>query len=758
MTDTAPRFRPAFPLVEAKLRMPAPRPGAIERTRLVALLASTQGPRLVAMIAPPGYGKTTLLAQWAAKEPRPVVWLTLDDLDNDPAVLLTYVAAALDRVEPVDGAIRSALAAPGQRILATAVPRLASEMHRREHGGLLVLDDAHRLVGRTSLDALTALLDHLPPQFRVAVAGRTEPDLPLAGFRSRGDLLDIGPEHLAFDEAETAALARGAGLVLDPGEVRALAAQTEGWPAAIYLASIAGAGDGAPDRPPWSVSGRDRYIASYLRSEFERDLDDTDVTLLTRTSVLETLTGPSAEAVSGLATAAVRLDALATRNLLIQGIPAPEPTYRCHNLLRDFLQAELRRREPGSAPDLHRRAATWYAATGDDDRAIAHALAGGHEDDAARHVTAVALQTFYGGQPATLDRWLQALRPPVFERHPPLAVISGWIHLLNGRPEAADNMADIAERATFEGDPGDGSSSFESQRAMLRAVMARNGPRDVLANAELSIARERPDSPWRANALWLLGAAHLLHGDLGAADGRLGEAVAAGHESGGTAMVAAATRASIAMGRGDWRAAEDHVRLSRQVLVSARFDEIVPSLIVYAVGARVAIHRGDHAHGREELVLAQLVRPLASHGVPWFSVHALLEVARAYLAISDPAGAQVVLREAERIIRRRPALGVLTGELLELRRRLAEATSTLAGSSALTNAELRLLPLLPTYLSFQEIADRLMVSRNTVKTHAMSIYGKLQASSRSEAVERAVELGLLEPFPGLEGPRHPSAV
>jgi LuxR family maltose regulon positive regulatory protein len=130
-------------------------------------------------------------------------------------------------------------------------------------------------------------------------------------------------------------------------------------------------------------------------------------------------------------------------------------------------------------------------------------------------------------------------------------------------------------------------------------------------------------------------------------------------------------------------------------------------------------------------------------------VDALLELARAYLAVSDTAGAQTAVREAEAIVRVRPALGVLVDELVELRGRVGGAADALAGSSTLTSAELRVLPLLPTYLSFQDIADRLGISRNTVKTHAMSIYAKLWASSRGEAVERAVELGLLEPYPGL---------
>ena len=178
---------------------------------------------------------------------------------------------------------------------------------------------------------------------------------------------------------------------------------------------------------------------------------------------------------------------------------------------------------------------------------------------------------------------------------------------------------------------------------------------------------------------------------------------------------------------------------------------------MYGVGARVAAHGGDMARAKADLVRAQLIRPLANHAAPWLSVDALLELARAYLAISDAAGAQQVLREAEHIIRRRPALGTLTTELLEIRQRVAGTLSLLAGSTTLTAAELRLLPMLPTYLSFEEIGDRLSISRHTVKTQAMSIYGKLQASSRGEAVERAIDLGLLEPFHGLRLTGRPPA-
>ncbi len=600
------------------------------------------------------------------------------------------------------------------------------------------------------------LIDHLPAGVRVAIAGRTEPGLPFARLRAQRDLLEIGQDLLALDAAETGALVRAAGYALGEEEVRALTARTEGWAAGIYLTALGRERGESPGGRVNGIPGDKGYVAAYLRSEVGRGIDDTDMAFLTRTSVLETISAPVAEAVTRMPGAEGRLRSLAGGNLLVQDLGGSPASYRYHNLLRDFLSSELERREPGVTPELHRRAASWFTAVGNPDRAIGHALDGGHVDDAARLVTAAALPTYFGGQPATLDGWLHDLPVPVFSRHPPLAVIAAWVHLINGRPAAADAMADLAEHSSFEGLPGDGAASFESQRAMLRAVMNRRGPRDMLANAELAVAQEHPDSLWRSNALWLLASAHLLQDATAQADALYAEAIAAGPQSPGAATTSTGSpgehrHGSRRLGGGrPTRPREPGPDRGRSL------GEMVNSLLTHAVAARVAIHAGDLVRGREDLVRAQLIRPLASHGLPWYSVHALVEIARAHLAISDAAGAQVVVREAEQILRQRPAQGVLSTQLGEIRRRIGETASMLGGASTLTNAELRILPLLSTYLSFQDIADRLVISRNTVKTHAMSIYGKLQASSRGEAVERAVELGLLEPFPTLMPEHRPT--
>ena len=703
----------------------------------------------VLVVAPPGYGKTVLLADWAAHQQRDVAWLTLGEFDNDPSVFLTYVAAAIDRVEPIDPSFGRALTAQGTRILAEAVPRLASELHRWRRPGVLVLDDVYRLEDRTCLDALASLLGHLPPGFRVVMASRTTPDLPVGRLRANRALLEIGKDELAFDAQEAEALAAAAGLRLSRDQARALAERTEGWAAAIYLAALAHERDATHVVGAGEVSGRDGYVAEYLRSELSPILDDLDVTLLTRTSIVDVLEPGLAEAVSALPDATARLRRLAHANLLIGELPGKAPSFRYHHLLRDYLEADLERREPGSLAELHHRASVWYLDAGRPELAIEHSIASGDTDAAAVLVEGATLRTYLLGHGDRLTRWLQTFDDEAFTRRPVLAVGAAMVYALSGRPDEAERMADIVERSTFDGVPANGSASFESFRSMLRGIMVGRGAVDAYRNAAAAVAAEPSGSPWRTLALETLAQAHVMLGDPAAADAALAEAVDAAPPGGSYAFFALALRASIAMGRGDWERAAEHARDSHRRIERVHLGSTASTVLVHAVAARVAIHYGDLARGREELVHAQLARPLVSHALPATVIVALLEVARAYLAIADPAGAGSAVAEAERILKRRPDLGVLAEQLVEIRGRVHGASETLALPSTLTPAELRVLPMLSTHLMFEEIADRLHVSKHTVKAQVVSIYGKLGVSSRGEAVDRAIEIGLLEPFPGL---------
>ena len=747
----------ALPIIEAKVHPVAAARGSVDRSRIVDRLLDPRAPTLVTMAAPAGYGKTTVLAQWVEREARPVAWLTVDAADNDPTVFVAYLASALARIGDIDGSLLGGTTLARSRILSFAVPRLLADIHRWPQPAVLVIDDAHRLTDATSLDALATFASHLPPGFHLAVAGRVAPRLPVARLRAERKVMEIDASTLALDARETAALTAATGWPLSTEDASALVARTEGWAAGIYLATLAHA-RGEPDAG-WTsaVSGVDEPIADYLRSEVGHRIDDGDMTILTRSAVLELLEPRAVAAVTGRPDAADRLEALAAQNLFIQAVGRDGRSFRYHKLLRDFLLAELERREPGMTVTLHRAAATWAAGAGVIDLAIHHALAAGDREEAAQLVATHGVAAFQSGDLVTLERWLGAFDTEDFEAQPQLALLGTWVFGITGRGDDAIRLADVAERASVAGMDAAAVRSFESRRAMARAVLCRRGPRIMLADADLAVAREPASGRWLTHALWLQGSAHYLLGDLDAAEASLQastrEAVAIDSPN----LAPLTLLASIRLRRQDWAGAEQLVHEASRRLEQFGYGYLVMSLGVYALEARIAAHRGEVHAAREALVKAQLVRPHASRASPTYSVGSLVDLARAYLAMSDPSGAQIVVREAEEIVRRTPALGVLTDELLEVRRYLSGAATALVGSSALTSAELRILPFLPTYLSFPEIADRLSISRNTVKTHAMSIYGKLWASSRGEAVERAVELGLLEPYPGLEslraGPR-----
>jgi LuxR family transcriptional regulator, maltose regulon positive regulatory protein len=743
----------ALPIIEAKLHPVTAAQGSVDRSRIVDRLLDPDAPMLVTLAAPAGYGKTTVLAQWVERESRPVAWLTVDSADNDPTVFVTYLASALARIGDVDRSLLRATTMAHSRILSFAVPRLLADIHRWPQPAVLVIDDAHRLTDPTSLDALAMFATHLPPGFHLAVAGRVAPRLPVARLRAERRVLEIDASTLALDEQETAALTAATGWPLSTEEASALVARTEGWAAGIYLATLAHE-RGEPDTG-WTsaVSGVDEPIADYLRSEVGHRIDDEDMTVLTRSAVLELLEPRAVEAVTGRTDAADRLETLAAQNLFIQAVGRDGRSFRYHKLLRDFLLAELERREPGKTIELHRAAATWAAGSGSLDLAIHHSLAAGDRTDAALLVASHGVVAFQTGDFVTLERWLGAFEVEDFEALPQLALLGAWAYTMTGRGDDAIRLAELADRVSADGMDPDQARAFEARRAMTRAAMCRRGPRGMLADAQLAVAREPASGRWLTHALWLEGSAHYLLGDLDAAEAALQASTREAQAIESPNLAPLTLLASIRLRQQDWAGAEQLTREASARLEQFGYGDLVMGLGIYALQARIAAHRGEVQAARAALVRAQLVRPLASRAAPAYAVGSLVELARGYLAMSDPAGAQIVVREAEEIVRRTPSLGILTDELIEVRRYLSGAATALVGSSALTSAELRILPFLPTYLSFPEIADRLSISRNTVKTHAMSIYGKLWASSRGEAVERAVELGLLEPYPGLESIR-----
>jgi LuxR family maltose regulon positive regulatory protein len=544
--------------------------------------------------------------------------------------------------------------------------------------------------------------------------------------------------------AEAGSLLAAARVKLPDGEVTELTRRTEGWPVALYLAALSIKAEPAANRV--GLNGRERFLADYLQSELLAHLPPERVAFLTRTAVLERLSGPLCDAVLGTAGSAEMLEGLERSNLLVIPLDRQRDWYRYHPLFRELLRGELERHEPELVRELTLRAARWCQDQGLVEAAIGYAMDVGDADLVARGVEQAAISVYRSGRLATVQGWFDWFDDRgLIQHYPAVAVLGAWIQALGGHAAAAERWADAAERGSYEGLLPDGSASIAGWRALLRAKLCRHGVRQMRADAELALTLIPVGSLWRAPAQLLLGVAQLLAGDLGVADRAVATAVEVAQDSGATvaASVALAERAMLAIGRQDWRAAEALVAQARSVVASARLEACVTSLVVHAAGARVAIHHGDLDQAGQDLARAEQLRPLATHALPYYAVQARLELARAYLALTDLAAARGVLGEVEDLLRWRPDLGTLPQQASQLRSHLDHARGQVVGAAPLTTAELRLVPLLATHLSFREMGQRLYLSQHTVKSQAMSIYRKLGASSRAQAVQRVQEIDLL---------------
>jgi LuxR family maltose regulon positive regulatory protein len=317
---------------------------------------------------------------------------------------------------------------------------------------------------------------------------------------------------------------------------------------------------------------------------------------------------------------------------------------------------------------------------------------------------------------------------------------------LTGQTSAAERWAAIVDASSFDQVQIDGTASFDSARAMLRAVMCAAGPEQMMADANVAMAQETPWSPWRDTALLLSAHAYLLAGDVDRARVLFAEAVTVGATIGNTDTVVdgEAELALLAMDHGRWTEAAERVERALAVIDEHRLADYMVSVLAFAVAARLAVHRGDREGADRELARAMRARPSCTFVLPFFAVRARLQLTKAYSARGDQGTARHLLREIDELLLHRPALGALVEQVSEVREMVAGNTQIgAAGAGPLSGAELRLLPYLQTHLKIGEIGERLFVSRNTVATEVASIYRKLGVSSRNDAVQQATRMGLL---------------
>src|SRR5450755_2046522 len=394
-----------FDLVGAKLAAPFARSGTVAKAEVIARLCASRLP-FVSVVAPAGYGKTTLLGRWAEADERAFAWVALDGRDGDAVVFMRYIAAAVHGVEPVSPEVFEALSGPGGSSWPQRVARLGSALAGVERPLVLVLDDLHAVGNGSCLDVLAALVEYVPAGSQIAVASREEPGLPLARWRAQGLLHEVGVADLRLDEREAGLLLDAAGVELEASELSELSERTEGWAAGLYLAALA-LQAGAPS-PASAVgfAGTDRFVSDYFRAELLGRLPPLEAGFLKYTSVLERMSGGLCDSVLQTTLSADTLDTLERRNCFVVPLDRRGEWYRYHHLFGHLLRHELNRTEPGLVPALNSRAMAWCIANDHTEAAAVYGHAAGETDTVAGLLDTLALPLYYDGRMETLEEWL----------------------------------------------------------------------------------------------------------------------------------------------------------------------------------------------------------------------------------------------------------------------------------------------------------------------------------------------------------------
>jgi LuxR family maltose regulon positive regulatory protein len=534
-------------LLATKLHMPRPRPDLVPRPRLAERLDEGLASGLMLVCAPAGYGKTVLLADWARRGPQPVAWLSLDAGDNDPARFWRHGVAALDRSRPgLAERVGPLLGPPAPASYEGLVTALINELAAGSDADrvLLVLDDYHLIDSGAVHASLGFLLEHRPPGLHLVLASRSDPPLALARLRGRGQLTELRAADLRFTADEAAALLRqgaaASDVALPETALAALAARTEGWAAGLQLAALSLRGQ--PDAVGFTAAftGSHRFVLDFLAEEVLEHQSEKVRDFLLETSVLERLSGPLCDAVTGRPGSQALLEQAERAGLFVVPLDEVRGWWRYHHLFADLLRARLQTEHPHRAAQLHQNAAAWYDEHEMADDAIRHAVAAGEMAWAARLIEEHFDELIYlRGEAVTVQRWLSALSGDLVRTRPRLLLAQAYLASVSSRMEVVEPLLDAAERAysgaaeePFEPTVGRGGSLLVNVPALIairRAFLAqlRGDAEDTAAFASRALAVTR-DGEWllSSTARGSLAMAEWLRGRLAEAERALASSIA----------------------------------------------------------------------------------------------------------------------------------------------------------------------------------------------------------------------------------------
>jgi len=743
-------------VIATKLFKPDPRHQTVQRERLNDLLRQGNMLPLTLIVAPAGWGKSTLVADWLARDRVAAGWVSLDSGDDDPKRFWRYLLLAAGQAASAAGpAGLRRLDMAGSDVLRDVLPEFINEVAASDDPLVLVLDDYHVVSTRQVHESVVTLLDRCPPQLHLIIVTRADPPLPVSRLRVRGQVAEVRAEQLRFSLGEAREFFDGRlDAALPDRDVHRLLTRTEGWPAGLQLAALRLRDRADPSGFIERFTGADWHIVSYLCEEV-LDVQTPRVReFLLVTSVLNRMCAPLCDALTRRADGEELISDIHRANLFLMPLDDERRWFRYHHLFGDLLQHELRLHDPGQPTVLHKRAAEWYAANGDPGEAIAHAIASGDFSLSRRLIAGHWRQPFNAGQPVTVRMWLDALPPEVVAADASLSAARVWTALDMGRLEEAGAALDAAEE----------SGQRDAHLAVLRALlMYKSGDVGGAGRrlGDIPLGAPGTDDPFVATVHRLVqGISWLWLGDFGRARELLAEGARRAEADGNRLayIYAQGCRALIAVDRGDLALADTLVLDAESVIERTLSDLHFVAMFPRLAAARLAARRGEWADavlaaaaavdlgrrgaGRVELAAALLTAAAAGRTCP---PPAPASDREGLSAEPSPGGEpHALLAEARGILRHCADPGPVVGGWLADEQRAESVRARQDGLiEPLTDRELTILRLLPAPTPQRELASALFVTPNTLRTHLRAIYRKLGAESRDDAVIRARERGLL---------------
>ena len=728
-------------VIATKLFRPSLRQQSVERKRLHDVLRQGCTLPLTLVVAPAGWGKSTIVADWLAHDDVAAGWVSLDGGDNDPKRFWRYLLIAAGQAGSAAGAAAlRRLDAAGSDVLRDVLPAFVNELASAAAPLVLVLDDYHLVTSARVHASVATLLDRSPSQLHLMLITRADPPLPLSRLRVRGDLAELRAEDLRFSAGEAVEFfSSRLGPLLSEQDVLRLLARTEGWAAGLQLAALRLRDRADPADFIERLTGADWHIVNYLGEEVLASQPPVVREFLLVTSVLNRMCAPLCDALTERADGAELISEIYRANLFLVPLDDEHRWFRYHHLFGGLLRHELARTTPDRPSVLHQRAARWFADHGDAAEAIGHAIASGDAALSGRLVAAHWRRPFNAGQLETVRMWLAALPAELVATDASLSAARAWVALDTGRLEEVSAALDAAETSV----PPD------TQLMVLRALQMYKAGDVGGAAARLREISPSADDPFIATVHRLVqGISWMWLGDTDRARELLVEAARRAEDDGNRLayIYAEGCRALLAVNQGDLALASSLVADAEsavgQTLSDSHFVAMFPALARAGLGieradwagarraARAAVELGRRGAGRVELAAALLTAAKANRICPHPQDPGL-----------DPGA---LMGEARGILRHCADPGPLVTTWLTGEQRAAAARTRQHGLiEPLTDRELTILRLLPAPSSLRQLASELFVTPNTLKTHLRAIYRKLGAESREEAVIRARERGLI---------------